>query len=317
MKGYRVDFYQADIGGGNQPSLIGRDNRYQSAFDALGSLSHGNARKPIQVGGRLVQLREIAWLENRSVLKGVVARFHRDVPKKGIPEDEEEHDIQLKDRERLIDKTHFISFQIPHERNPVTLLVVQSHRAGPTHDQFSECLGKTCRQAVELSPVMQRDAYTRLLSRNARPVRVSFQVSLPRNAELVREIQGNPLCRHVQGISGDYGGVNVAIEVWGDRKRSSVAHRLKNAIKSDVAGMAREREFSRHVKKAKAVVEEVESGERHIVDLIADRLYGHIEVEMEGNNLYPSKESIFEEMCKVAEHNADVLKGIYGARPVL
>ena len=314
MKSYKVNFYEANID--VQSSIFVHSTSYQLVSEILKALAEENLDNVLaDIGGRQSQIREIVMSDNHKGYQGVIARFHRDAPNIGIPTEEEERALELKERERLIEKTHFVSFEIPSSQNPVTILAIQNHRSGPSADNLAAYLGNISGQTVTVNPILRPDAYQRILGHNMQPIKISMKIAMPRNTDLVHSLTGEGQFGQFERLvdyAESFQAGHVAFELSGDRSRTSLRHRLKNLLKSELVDLVKKND---NIEKASVRMENVVSGESHNIDLIADRLYTDIEVEMETDSVYPSKQSIFNEIWNAIKENTPAIHTIYSENP--
>lgn len=310
MKSYRINFYEMDLD--IQSSIFAHSPSYQFVSEVLKKLADETIENLlINIKGRQFQIREITKHDDHLGYQGIIARFHRDAPNIGIPTEEEERTLELKERERLIEKTHFVFFEIHSQEKSTTILAIQNHRSGPSADNLAVYLGDLCGQSITAKPILRPDVYQRILGHDMQPIKISMKIAMPRNTDLIHSITGEgrfgqfeQLVDYAESFEAGY----VTFELSGDRNKKSLRHRLKNLMKLELVDLVKKND---NIEKASIRMENVVSGESHIIDLLADRLYADIEVKMEKDSVYPSKQSIFNEMWNAIKENEQAMQAIY------
>lgn len=192
---------------------------------------------------------------------------HGDLPLVGSPGEEGE-ELEIAEDQGLIEKNFFLVVA-PHD---ILLWHVNGHANTP--NQFMRFLSEHAGTRVSADPVLQPDAMRRLMRGGVELRKVQLRIARPTNPEWY---PADDFSREILDVLARGGGDSLYLQAAVDgrlapTKQTDLAARWKRAI----------REFVNDGVATSARVEVLEDGIDHPIDLIADRLLSHVEVDHDG-----------------------------------
>lgn len=286
-KQIRVDFFGEEI----------RTPRAHEAVSAiLSGIKSGNIPlKPVEMGGHTYELRELEQVG--IAYQGVIGMFRQDdlpkIGKIGVPLDTtDEHDIPMREDEGLIEKTHFVYYEQP------PILLMQLNREGPGVNILARYLADIAKERLSFHPVLRRDAYERMLSDDMHAKEISVKVACPRGVNVLKEgiesDKGAEFLKEILHLMSSRRAATLTLTLQGGMGKTA-QHSLGGGVKSGMAAIFNNFKGTEMLERAKLKLVN-DYGEVHPVDLIEDRLFTKISVEMEDR--YPNKTAIFREMMR-------------------
>lgn len=285
-RSFRVNFYQGRVGADGHGGLVSH---------VLKELA-GKKRCPVFARGDLYEIRDLRMFKDGASFSGVFARLRTtEIPHIGTPAGAE-REIDLAEEEGLLEKNHFL-YSRKNE-----LLTYQSNRNGCSVGKLGEYITDILGTTTIFAPVLHPEALRRIVRQDLPVTALEVSFARPTNTdlypkdnwskELLELMDSAEAARIFVRLSANNLGRNV-------RKRY-LPKRLKKAMQELVDKVP--------VRVAKMTVEE--DGETHPIDLIADRIQGQVQVEMDGR--YPVPDRMFTALRKVTDDHAGVFNEIFG-----
>ena len=302
-KPIRVNFFGEEI-------ISPEPQTYRSAFAILAAIDGGQIPlTAVNLGGHFYELRELVRVG--SAYQGVIGMFRQDdlprIGKIGTQLDPtKEHDIPMQDDEGLIEKTHFVLYKRP------PLLLMQLNRQGPGVNTLARYLSGISKEKVSFPPVLRREAYERMLSNDMHAREVSIKIARPQGVDVlkkeVEKEKGVGFLKELLHLMNDNRAAKLSLTLQANMETKASVRTLSGNIKKGVAAVFNNYADTEMLETAKLKMEN-EHGEVHLVDLIEDRLFAKISVEMEDR--YPNKTSMFREMIRAKDAARDDLRGFF------
>lgn len=256
---YRFDAFKLNVTASGNVS---------SAADVLRELSGMEGGASAQLGDYTRDLWRARQVRRPNAWFGQFRKFrHGDLPLVGAPGEEGE-ELSIAEDQGLIEKNFFLVVA-PHD---VLLWGVNGHANTPS--QFTRFLSELIGTRVVADPIVQPDAMRRLMRGGVELRKVHMRVAKPTNPDWY---PSDDFSRDIINLLAQGGGDSLTLQAGVDGRlapsnQTDLAVRWKRAIRELVGdGLA-----------TSARVDVVEDGIEHPIDLIADRLASHIEVDHDG-----------------------------------
>lgn len=284
-KAYKVGFFVGKVGADGKAGTVSK---------LLGDLAESKC--PVISRGDLYEIRDLRSFKNGASFAGAFARLRtKDIPHIGEPGGPE-REIDLAEKEGLLEKNHFLYFR-QHE-----LLVYQANQSGGGVTRFAEYISDIVNETTVFAPVLQPDAVKRLMSGTAALTKLELSFARPTATDFYpKENWSKELMHLMRSADAARAHIEISSKGFGRTPRKQhLGNRMKQAVRELVNNI--------DVRVAKVSVDE--GGVEHAIDLIADRIKGRVEVEMNGR--YPVPEKMFAALREVADDNAGLLREIFG-----
>jgi len=284
-KRFKVRFYVGQVG------AAGGDGLVSAALDAM---STGGC--PVtEIGNISYEIRGLLRFNDGATFRGVFARFRSDdLPHVGTPGGGE-HELDIEPDDGLLEKNYFLYFR-QHQ-----LLVYQENGNGSAVGRLGEYFTRFFGTTTVFQPVLQPDATRRLLRQDVEPMSLELSFARPTNTDW---FPADDFSRELLALMNSARAPSVRLLLKGGG-RGSNRQPLSRRIKRSIVGLMGHAD----VKVARLVVDDNEG--RHPIDLIADRLTHHIDVQMAGR--YPVERSVFSGLMEAKDEHNDALEAIFGA----
>ena len=284
-KKFKVHFYVGQVGAAGDEGLVS---------DALANML--SAGCPIAKLGNLhYEIRGLRKLGGGASFSGVFAKFRSDdLPHVGTPGGRE-RELVIAPTDGLLEKNYFLFFKA-HQ-----LLVYQENGNGSAIGRLGEYFSSFFNATTVFQPVLQPDATKRLLRGDVEPMSLDMSFARPTNANW---FPPDDFSRDLLALMNTAKAPTVHVRLRGGGRgvfRQPLAQRVKKAV---VGLMG-------HLDVTVARLEVRDGEGLHPIDLIADRLFARIEVEMAGR--YPVEDSVFQGLREAKDEHNDAIKDIFGA----
>lgn len=284
MPRYRIEFFELTI----DPT-----SDYGSGYEALRALSSSPDALTAEVGSYLREFSRLA--HHGASVRGSFRKFRAgDLPEKGKIGGRSEP-IELEDGEGLIERNYFSAYR----QQNLFLWHTNGHANAPSH--FEKALAKLLGTPVSLNPLIEKDALGRLMRGEAQ-LR-SLEVSIPRPKDPLY-YPDSDFGKHVMEALAGADGDRIRIEITTDARRRGAKAKLKGKIKAALKELVSDEVAST----ARAVV--VDEDGQHPIDLIADRLLAHTEIEHDGR--YPPSEEMFRAFDRAKADHQEAINDCLG-----
>lgn len=286
-KKFKVRFYTGQVGA---DGLQGR------VSEVFAQMVRDNSCPVIKMAGGLsYEMRDLEAFGHGAAYRGVFAKFRSDdLPHVGAPGGEERN-LEIAEHEGLLEKNYFLYYR-KHE-----LLVYQENANGSLVGRLSEYLSYHINLTTLFRPVLQPDATKRLLRGDVKPLSLELSFARPTNAEWYPPDQFG---RELLELMNSAAGASVHIRLTGAGRgafRQPLTQRVKRAAANLLSGV--------DMKVARLQVDE--DGVQHPIDLIADRLFSQVVVDMAGR--YPVPASMYSNLLEAKNEHDSALEDIFGA----
>ncbi len=259
MPTYRFDAFKLNVTAAGEVA---------TAADVLRLLSEQEESSSTQIGGYTRDLWRARTVRRPNAWFGQFRKFrHGDLPYVGSPGEEGE-ELAIAEDQGLIEKNFFLVVA-PHD---ILLWHVNGHANTP--NQFTRFLSDLAGTRVVADPVVQPDAMRRLMRGGVELRKVQLRIARPTNPDWY---PADDFSREILQLLAQGGGDSLYVQAGVDGRlaptnQTELEGRWKRAIRTFVNdGLA-----------TTARVEVWEDGIDHPIDLIADRLLSHIEVDHDG-----------------------------------
>lgn len=275
-KTYKVFFYTTSFG------LNGETLR--GAFDQLkGSLSQNGHLPHQDIEGHTFQLRDLTHDLSKGGWKGVFGRLRSDAPNV-ITADDMENALPLSETDLLIEKSHFL--YKPNE----DLLIWQFNMDVGAINKFAAYLGNLLNSAVGLNIIMDLPNLQKVMS----GVIKYYEIKVAAPKVPLSKIPS--YSQAIFDLMKDAGGSSIKYRI--SAGRDTLAEKVKRTIKDLL---------SQPTTEALRVGLE---GEQDPVDLLTDKIFARITVELKGH--YPDPIDVFNSLDLAFYNNKDQLKKFIG-----
>ena len=301
-KSYRVEFFGDHI----RPPI----RRYKSGSAILGGIKAGNIPpRPVVVGSHLVGLRELELVG--PAYQGIIGNFRQEnLPKIGKLDDSlvapEEHDIPMKDNEGLIEKTHFVLYRRP------PLLLMQLNNEGPGVATLARYLKEVSGEDVIFPPVLRREAYERMLRDDLKVKDIDIKIARPLGVDALKKgFENDPgieFTKALLRLMDSNNAATLTLTMKASMLKQNRWRTLSSNIKAGLSAALNNFSGTTMLERAKLKMEDPH-GKVHPVDLIEDRLFTKISVEMEGR--YPNMTSMFREIIRSKDAEEEGLRAFF------
>lgn len=279
MKSFKVRFYQSHTG-------EAQTNVASIFLDLIDKQKQDEPSPQIGEGIRKHEIRELSALSNRNLIQGVLALVRDDAPHIR-EEDGGERKIKLKEKEGLLEKNYFLYY-------PTQNLLVWQVNGNASHvSQLGRYLTEICGEKIEFLDILQQDSYQRL--QDGVINKMQFRVAKMQNAENIApdnwEASAFELMSGIDGTS-----IEVTVST----------PRIKRGLAASTAEIVKRMMGREDVKALKVDLD----GEKEPIDLLADRIYDSIRVNMAGR--YPIPEEVIHELAEAKDRQRDALEASLG-----
>jgi hypothetical protein len=284
-KKFKVRFYVGQVG------AAGADGLVSAALDGMAS----DGCPVTKIGNLNYEIRGLHRFKNGSSFQGVFARFRSDdLPHVGKPGGKE-RELDIGPEDGLLEKNYFLYFR-QHQ-----LLVYQENGNGSAVGRLGEYFTRYFNTTTVFQPVLQPDATRRLLQNDVEPMSLELSFARPTNANW---FPPDDFSKELLALMKSAKAPSIRLLMKGSG-RGAQRQPLSRKIKRSVVGLLGHGD----VKVARLLVDDNEG--RHPIDLIADRLTHHIDVEMVGR--YPAEHSVFNGLMEAKDEHNGALEAIFGA----
>ncbi|MGC3875011.1 DUF6731 family protein [Halomonas sp. GXIMD04776] len=285
LKTFNLDFFSGESHSDDPDFCI------FSVFEEVSRLENAPHYK---LGAFDYQLRDLVQAGN--TIKGVLAKFRTsDLPHAGSL-DGHERELDLEEREGLIEKNHFI---VKRDKNVV---VFQRNGHAGRVERLSEYLTNFSGETIVFNPVLQRDSIERMLNDDLKPVSVELSYAPPTNPDFFPEDEWG---RNLAVLADLANGSRVRVALSADRRSADEEkHTLRGRIKESAAALARSRRAS------VARVKVTDGNVDYPIDLIADRIFEPKQIEMRGR--YPVPDTMFAALQEAYDERREDINEIFG-----
>lgn len=244
--------------------------------------------KPIELGENRFQLRNICCLSEKEI-GGTLTRLREDVPPIGSAEQNIERDIQLKENEGFLEKSHFI---ISKESRVKELISFQYAIEAGTVNTLGKILQKLITHAdeVKILEIIRRDAMQRVMKGEVRYV--EYTIAKPRTNDYIAEDDFTKMALDLMSDSN-------ATKFDGKISINSRKRGLSQWIKDKISTLIKQPETT---KKLKVKLNEIEMP----IDILGDQLKNKISVEVQKKkNRRPETSSMLQAILSSKEKMSD------------
>ena len=286
-KTFSVGFYQGQFGDNNTVETVG---------DHLRGWADDPATAPlVTLHDTNYELRNLRPFNQGQLIWGEYVKFRdKDLPHIGqMGGDGDEREIDLDDREGLIEKNHFIFYK-RHQ-----LLIYQNNKNANTINQFARFFTEATGEVTIFNPILRAESMARLMRGEVRPKYVEVSYARPTNSEAVAS---DDWTNKAFGILNASGGNNALVRI--SLGRGPRGRFLNQSIKQSIAELIDQT----NVSIARLIVDD--DGIEHPIDLIADRLKDKIQVKMEGR--YPDRSDIYRQLDEAKRRQNHIITDLLG-----
>lgn len=241
---------------------------------------------------------EVRHLERTTYgYRGVVGKYRQtDLPHAAVPGGQE-RELDLQENESLLEKSFFKYF------SDYSILIMQRNRLAINSEIFGNFLSMDGYSTV-LNPIIEPADMQRLMRNQVSVKSLKLTVARPTNPQLFDNIE-HDFSNSIIASLNSTNAANINIVVRGDGRSDDPGKRfLDPSIKRAIMEIRSRFE----IKKADLLLEE--NGVAHPLDLVADRLMTHGEVEMLGR--YPSPSGMWGAILEAREEKNAELVSYFG-----
>lgn len=291
VKKYTVYFFTLQSKNSAQDKIISTFNFFNEEFIR----KNIELSKPIELGENRFQLRNICYLSEKEI-GGTLTRLREDVPPIGSAEQNIERDIQLKENEGFLEKSHFI---ISKESSGKELISFQYAIEAGTVNTLGKILQKLITHAdeVKILEIIRRDAMQRVMNGDVRYV--EYTIAKPRTKDYIAE---DDFTRMALDLMSDSNATKFDGKISINSRKRGLSQWIKDAIST----LIKQPETT---KRLKVKLNEIEMP----IDILGDQLKNKISVEVQKKKnrrpetsimlkaILSSKEKMSEQIKEAAE----------------
>ncbi|WP_308860807.1 hypothetical protein [Neisseria mucosa] len=258
MKRYTVYFFTLQAKNSVQDKIISTFDFFQEEFIQKSI----ELSKPIELGENRFQLRNICSLSDKEI-GGSLTRLREDVPSVGSSEQNTERDIELKENEGFLEKSHFI---ISKENNGRELVSFQYAIEAGTANTLGKLLQKLITHAdeVEILEIIRQDAMQRVMNGEVRYI--EYTITKPRTKDYIAE---DEFTSSALELMSDSNATKFDGKISINSRKKGLSHRVKEALSK----LIKQPETTR---KLKVKLHKIEMP----IDILGDQLKDKITVEI-------------------------------------
>jgi hypothetical protein len=294
-KRFSFDFYQCNTISTDANAVV---NSPVGVFSQLFEKYCDSTERTVrQVDNKLVEVR---FMERTDYgFRGVIGK-HRaiDLPHVAIAGGQE-REIILEENENLLEKAYF------HFYSQDSVLLIQRNRFCYGWQLLSKYLSNSS-QNTTINPIIQSSSLQWLMRNEVQIKTLAIAIARPTNKQLFENVEhdfNNALIATLNGTNSAK--VNLTLRGDGrseDPEARYLGSRLKRALTETLETF--------EVDKLQLETQDIETGVQHPIDLIADKLVYHCDVELGGR--YPHTASIWEALTQAKDSKDDELAAYFG-----
>lgn len=261
---------------------------FKTVYDAMKDLCTAQGPLVAEVGA---YIRELSRLKCQgTTVRGSFRKFRDgDLPERGKVGGRSAP-IELEEGEALVERNFFTLYR----HQSLLLWHTNRHASAPSH--FEKALAEILGTKVSLSPLIEGDALKRLMQGGVVMKSLKLSIPRPKNPDYYPSTDFNKsIFSALAATDGD----RIIVEITTDGRMRGPNAKLKGPTKAAVKEIVNDDLAS----SAKVVV--VDDDGEHPINLIADRLLSHVEIDHEGR--YPPAEEMFRAFDEAkAEHQGAI-----------